>query len=1145
MYRNDEFAFTRTVLSVAVAIVAGLASAPLLAQNTTAALGGTVTGADGKPIAGAAVSILHLESGSVNNTITDAAGRYAARGLRTGGPYTISVSKAGVTDKRDDVYLQLAETLNVDATLPGVRASNTVVVTGQGGGASDKFNNTTIGSGTSLGSKDLAAFASIQRNLQDYARLDPRLSQTDKERGEISVAGQNSRYNSITIDGVTTNDTFGLEGNNLPTLKQPISIDAIQSVQINVSNYDVTQKGYTGANINAVTKSGTNDWKGSLYYVYRDDALAGDRYNRGTDSYFAPPAFKESTKGFTIGGPIVKDKLFLFGSYEEFRSTRTAPSFGPVGDSATNVAITPAAIASAQAIAKSAYGIDIGNFDRSGGEALVKDKLLKIDWNINDNHRANLRYAKTEEGNPIFQNFTSSQLALSSNTWTQVKSIETTVAQWFADWTPEFSTELKVSRRDYESKPNNNSVLPQVSLQFINALPPGLDPATPTSRQLFFGTERSRQFNLLATATDDAYLAGNLLIGGHEIKGGIDYSGNKISNAFLQDTYGNYLFRCVNSSATYTYTSLPGGINCATASAADIEKATLENFQRGRPFTYAIQVPVPGRTLQDAAANWSINDTGLFLQDTWKVSKKLTLFGGLRVDKQRVPDKPIANIAATAPTVAGNATTNARQTGGFGLDNTVTIDGEQLVQPRVGFNLNLDGEDKLKRQLRGGLGLFQGAAASVWLTNPFQNTGVVVRTIGCGGSLAACSSTGGQFSADALNPLVNFPGVTPAANVDYIEKGLGQPAVYKANLAFDAELPLWGLTAGAEWLHTQVKQGIFYRYLNLGTVTRTGSDGRELYYNANGYNTNCWTSSGATNAGGAGCAGVPVAKALNNAAYNNVLLASKTNKGDGDAITLSLSQQPWRDLNWTVGFTRTAATEVSPLTSSVANSNWLSRSSFNPNEEVASNAAYLVRNRVNASLSWSKAFIGSYKTSLGLFYEGKTGHPYSWTINNDLNGDGAAGNDLMYIPTAPGSGEVVFAGGATEEARFWEVVNANKELKNSLGKVVRRNGSYATFTNNVDMRLSQEVPGFTSKQKGTLTIDFLNLGNMLNKKWGRINEVAFQAAGGQARSFVNFKGLDANGKYIYAVMPAVEALETRQAKGESQWALQVTLKYEF
>ena len=1136
--------YVRTVFSrTAVCVAVAMATAPVLAQNTSSAIGGRITSPDGKGVAGAVVTLVHVESGTVNRIVADGDGRYGARGLRVGGPYSLTITGAGATQKRDDVFLPLAETLSLDITLGAATSLGTVSVTGTV--ANNKFNSGAMGAGTQVSGRELAAYASIQRNLQDYARLDPRVSQTDKERGEISVAGQNSRYNSITIDGVTTNDTFGLESNNLPTAKQPISIDAIQSVQVNVSNYDVTQKGYTGANINAVTKSGTNDFKGSVYYVFRDDKLVGERFNRSNGTYADAPPFEESIKGFTLGGPIIKDKLFFFASYEELKSTRNAPDFGPVGDAKTNVAITPAAMQSAADIAKNTYGIDVGSFAiPAGSELLVKDTLLKLDWTISEKHRASVRYSKTEQGEPIFPNISANSLSLSSNWYSQEKKLETVVGQWFADWTDNFSTELKVSKRDYESAPVNNANLPAIGLNFINALPAGVPANTPNSRFLNFGTELSRHFNELATKTTDVYAAGNLVLGAHELKFGTDISQNEVFNAFLQNTRGNYTFRCINSSATFTYSF--GAINCATASAAAVEQATLENFRRGRPFSYQVQLPTGGKSLRDAAATWDLTSTGIFLQDTWAVNKQLTLMAGVRVDRQSTGDKPAANAAAAAPVVPGNAATNTRQTGGFGLDNTVTIDGDQLVQPRVGFNFNLDPANKRRAQVRGGFGLFQGAAASVWLSNPYSNTGVATRIVGCGGSFAACPPTDGLFSADPNSQPTNFPGNTPAANVDFVDRSLNQPSVWRANLAFEAELPWYGLVGGAEWLYTRTKQAIFYKHLNLGTVTRTGTDGRELYYNANGYNTNCWTVQGATNAGGAGCGGSVTNRALSNAAFNNVLLATGTGQGGGNSLTLSLSQQPSPNFGWSAAYTRASSKEVSPLTSSTSNSNWGGRSIFNPNEEVTANSAYLVRDRVNASVNWSKAFYGNYRTTIGLFYEGRKGKPYSWTFNNDLNGDGQSGNDLMYIPTGPGSGEVIFAGGADDEARFWSIVNSNDELNSSRGKVVKRNGSYAPFVNSFDLRLSQEIPGLLAKHKGVFTIDFLNVGNMINKKWGRIDEVAFQSAGGSARSFVNYKGIDpATGKYIYSTMPAVEDLTTRQAKGESQWAVQVTVRYEF
>lgn len=407
MHQSHLLAFTRTAVSAAAMVVI---AAPALAQNTTAAVGGRIVDGSGAPVAGATVTVLHVESGSSSRVTTDADGRYAARGLRVGGPYTITVEKGGTTEKRDNIFLTLAETTAVDLSL----GTQTIVVTGTA--ASQVFNRGNMGSGTNIGSRELNALASIQRNLQDYARTDPRLSQTDKERGEISAAGQNTRFNSITIDGVTTNDTFGLEANNLPTIKQPISIDAIESVQVNLSNYDASQKGYTGANINAVTKSGTNEFKGSVYYVFRDDSLAGDRYNRTTGDYFDPPKSKDTTLGFTLGGPILKDKLFFFGSYEEYTSSRTRPDFGPVGSSFTNVGIRQSTIDEAISIAANTWGMDIGSSSvPSGIEVKVKDTLLKLDLNISDDHRASLRYTKTEQVEPNIT-FTSAFSATSLST---------------------------------------------------------------------------------------------------------------------------------------------------------------------------------------------------------------------------------------------------------------------------------------------------------------------------------------------------------------------------------------------------------------------------------------------------------------------------------------------------------------------------------------------------------------------------------------------------------------------------------------------------------------------------------------------------------------------------------------------------------
>jgi len=1142
--------FSRTAVAIAIAFVA---AAPVLAQNTTAGVSGRVLGADGKPVGGATVTIVHVASGSTNTVITDADGRYSARGLRVGGPFTVTFAKGGVVDKRDDVFLQLAETATLDGQVgtPSGGAS-TIVITGRG--ANDRFNRSNMGAGTSIGQRELNTLASVSGNLQDFARTDPRLAQTDKERGEISAAGQNTRYNSITIDGVTTNDTFGLEGNNLPTLRQPISINAIQSVQVNLSNYDVTQKGYTGANINAVTKSGTNEFKGSVNYAWRNDQYTGNRYNRTNDTYSPTPAFKDYATGVTIGGPIVKDRLFFFASYEEFKSSRNSPAFGPLGSALTNVGITTDSITQAQGIATTTWNMGIGGTEIPQGlQLVVKDTLLKFDWNISDDHRANLRYAKTEQDDPVIAGFSTTGLALSSYWWNQKKTIETLVGQWFADWSPNFSTELKVSQRDYDSEPQNNARLPAIGLRFSGALPPGSAAGvSANNRFLNFGTENSRHFNVLRTKTSDAYAGGTWVVGSHELKFGLDYAKNEIFNAFLQNIFGNYTFGC--EPGTYSFGTITDG-NAATVTSAQRDQATLENFRRGVPSSYTLQTALAGRTVSDAAATWAYENQGVFVQDNWSLAPNFSLMFGVRLDQLKVPSRPIFNSAAAAAPTSGRvvdasgaagANSVVRDTGGFGRDNTVTLDNTELVQPRLGFNWNLGGSER-RMQLRGGFGLFQGAAANVWLSNPFSNTGAAVTTFACT-TFQACngssSSTAALAALFSANPDVQRTptGTPPAPNVDFLSRNLEQPSVWKANLAFETELPelpvVGRLVAGAEWLHTDVKSGLFYQHLNLGAPTRTGSDGRQLFYMPQSYNQSCWSGSNLLTTGA--CTGGRD-RALSNVNFGrNILLAERTTRGGGDAITLSISQ-PVRDgFNWSAAYTYTTAKEMSPLTSSTSGSNWGNRNIFNPNEEVLQNSNYVTKDRVSATLGWTKAFIANYRTSAGVFYEGRRGKPYSWTYINDLNGDGQGGNDLMYIPSGPGSGEVVFRGGAAEEARFWEIVGAHKGLNGARGGIVGRNDSYAPWVNNYDVRVSQELPGFTRKHKASVTLDILNFANLLNRKWGRINEIGFPSN----RSFVNFNGLDSQGRYVYS-LGTLEDLTTRQTSGESQWAMQVTLRYEF
>ncbi len=1116
---------------LALGLALALAAAPAFAQNTTSAIAGRVSDSSGKPLAGAQVTILHTESGTVSQATTDGDGRYVSRGLRAGGPYTVTITKDGKTEKREGVFLQLAETESLDATV-GASATELGAVVVQGTGDSP-FSPTAMGVGTAISKEKLESFASIRRDLQDYARLDPRVARSTGLFGDtqISVAGQNNRYNSITIDGVTTSDTFGLSSNGLPTAKQPISIDTIDSVQVNVSNYDVTQTAYTGANVNAVTKSGTNEYHGSLTYVFRNDKLSGDRYNPTTGEFVEPTPFKETTKGITFGGPLIKDRLFFFAAYEDFSSLRTGVEWGPIGSDLKNVGITQAQIDTAISLAARpcvpggppTCGMDIGTSTVPGGTELsVKDSLFKLDWNISNNHRASLRYNKTEQSEPFLRNFFDRGLSLSSHWDTESRVFESAVGQLFSDWTENFSTELKLAYRTFDRSFALSSNLPDVGIQFRGAVPAGVQTGTRTLR---FGAEASEHFNQLNTDTFDGYLGANWYLGDHQLKFGVDYTRNSMFNAFQQNTKGRYTFECLLST------------QCSNS------------FEAGVPLTYTATVPQAGLELEDAAAIWALKNAGYFVQDSWSVNDNLTLLFGVRMDVPSTDDRP-----RFQETPAGLSTSDAlvpgtgqfgRQTGGFGYDNTVTIDGKELIQPRFGFNYTFDTDRPT--QLRGGFGRFQGAAANVWLSNPFTNTGEQVQTTGCGGSLAPC---GLVFSSDGNNPPVGSLS-PPQLVVDIIDPGMSQPAVWKGNLGFEHELPWWGVVASADVLVTQTKTALYYQNLNVGASSVVGSDGRSLFWNAAGYNAACFNADGSFRTGAsapAGCvsgssnASTIRTKARSNSAYGNVILATPTDKGGSEAITVALSKPMTNNWAWSMAYTNTHATEVSGLTSSTSGSQWGKRGIVNPNEEVESRSNYEIRDRFNGTINWSDNLFGDYKTQVGLFYEGRSGKPYSWVFYGDMNGDGQAINDLLYIPTAPGSGEVIFRGGAAEEAAFWAIVDANSSLGDFAGGTVDRNSARAPWVNQFDLRITQELPGFMAGHKAHLGLDILNVGNLLNKRWGDIYESLDVEA---TRQFVRYVGMQGD-KYVYSLTDAQpSALNYRTARGESSWAAQLTFKYEF
>ena len=1061
--KNQSAVKSRIFSAIAVAAVTFLAltGSPAYAQVTAATAAGVVQNEQGQVVNGLAVELLHVPSGTVSKTTTDASGRFSLRGLRVGGPYKVTVTGAGFkTAVVENQFLQLGDTGNLDVV---VVSSDLVEVVVSAGRADEIFDATRTGTGTTVSSERIAALPSISRNIQDYVRTDPRISQTDKERGEISAGGQNTRFNNIRIDGVSTNDAFGLESNNLPTDRQPIPLDAIESINIALTNFDVSRSGFTGASIDAVTKSGTNEFKGSAYYITREADWVGKRDGRKFTGFS-----KEETLGATFGGPIIQDKLFFFGSYEKFERAALAPTFGPAGSNANQIVtgITTAQIQEVQSIAKDVWKFDAGSFEPPGSlNTEIEDIMLKFDWNINDSHRAAMRLNRTEQSDPFLRNIGARELSLSGYWHINEKEFESVAVHLYSDWTPSLSTEFTASVANQSSLWDIGDPRPAIRICLNSSSCSGAD-------SIWIGSERFRHVNILETETMNLFGAATYTVGDHAIKFGAEYETRDIFNLFGRDQYGYYEFYGINA------------------------------FRAGTPAVYNLFYPVNGDVNSRAAA-WTLENAAVFLQDTWRVNPALTVTAGVRVDMPIVGDKPPYNALASDF---------------FGLRNDSTVDGNYLVQPRVSFNWQPEFMDR-KTQVRGGVGLFQGIAANVWLSNPFSNNNVTQGAIFDTRAL----QNGIRFSADPNNQ----PGVRPppglGGNVDFVSPELQLPSAWKASFAVDHELPWYGLVASVETVLTEVEEGIWYVKPNLGAPTGVAPDGRPYYWST--VTPGQFTGASSQNT------------FLRSRDFGvDSTIAYPTSKGDGKQLTVSLQGPQDDNWYWNVGYTYTEATEVNTLTSSQAASNWNNAVRVNANDNVAENSVYAIKDRFTATVSYRKKFFGDLLSSAGLFYEGRIGKPYTFTFVNDMNGDGRV-NDPLFVPN---KGDVTFTGGAAMETAFFTYLEGNKQLAKYQGGVAEVNGSNAPWVHTVDLRFSQELPVY-GDMKGEVWLDVMNVGNMIDKSWGRIEEVGFPGANGVVR----FAGVQ-NGKYVYDFRQSdVRDLVLRDNRAESRWALQLGVKFKF
>ena len=771
---------TSRVRALSFTIAMLLATSPVAAQNiTTSGAFGRVLDANGKPVAGATVTIVHVPSGTTKSVTTDADGRYVAQGLRSGGPFTIEAAKAGLSGvEQDNVYLQLGQPSAINLTMgAGAAAARTLsAVTVSVSALSQTFNSENKGLSTTISQRQLQATPQGNRSIDDVVRLDPRITVTDQGTGAISAAGMNNRYNNISVDGVTQGDPFGLNANGLPYQKSPISPETIAEYNISTANYDVSSD-VVGADVNAVTKSGTNAFHGSVYYVYRNaNHMVGDAgwLPSSNPGYHYKGYQKDDTYGLTLGGPIVKDKLFFFVAAEHEKTTGigadsangldTSLGNGP----STSNKVSPGDL---QKVIDAAtkLGLTPGNFGGATGLAYDDKRYLgKIDWNISNNHRASFTFQRTKEMLPAVGGNSANSVGLSSYTYTKAITTNNYVLHFYDDWSDSFSTEAKIGLQKYSQITTAPYQQPSVT---VNLSPTGNGPS------VNLGEEQYRHYNRIDTKKLSFFLAGTWYLGDHTIKGGVDFQRTRIYNLFGQSEFGVYTFW------------------------------GIANFLAGDYNKYSLYHPAPGYTLNDIAAQWTYTQTSPFLQDNWQVTDALSLQFGVRVDIPHSSAKPEYNAAFTQA---------------FGYANNYTIgSANRIVEPRLSFNYSFNTE--YKTQLRGGAGLFQTNPPTVWMTNPFQNNGITLR------NYISYNPASAPFSP---NPFAqNIPtGAAGGGSIDTIAPGFHLPSVWKMSLALDRELPWWGMVASAEYEHIQVRDGILYEAVNFGAPTGTLPDGREEFW---------------------------------------------------------------------------------------------------------------------------------------------------------------------------------------------------------------------------------------------------------------------------------------------------------------------------
>ncbi len=1086
--------------------IAMLAGTLAYAQVTTSSMNGRVTDEKGVPMTGAAVVATHEPSGTVYGVVVNQNGQYTINGMRSGGPYKVEVSSLGYnTIVFKDVTLQLAETYNLNATLKeSTEFLEQVVVIGS---AKSKFSNEKTGAATNINNSQISSLPTVSRSITDVTRLSP------YGGNGMSFAGADGRTANFTVDGANFNNNFGLSS-NLPGGGSPISIDAIEELQVVISPFDVRQTNFIGGGVNAITKSGTNTFKGTAYVYHKNENLRGDTIG-GEQISGARAKDRTTTYGFTLGGPIVKNKLFFFVNFEYVKTPTIANRWRGSEDGVAdaNNYISRTKLSDLQKVSdfvKQKYGYDTGSWTSFPADESNMKLLARIDWNINEKNHLAVRYNYTlnkgwnapngtsMDGGTRASGYRTSQYSMSYAN--SMYAIDNLVHSVSVDLNSRINDKISNQFLATFSKLDDVRDTHSSEFPFIDILDGNGQNYIALGYELF--TWNNAVHNTVANVRDDI----TLYLGNHKITGGLRYEYQLADNAYMRNGSGYYRYR------------------------------TLDDFLNGaEPEIVNLTYGYNGD--KNPAATVRFHQAGIYAQDEWSATDKFKLTYGIRFDGLFFDNGDlVTNNAIKALTYYPKAYDFKAKH----IDTGKWPETQVSISPRVGFTWDVLGNKDLK--LRGGTGLFVGRLPLVFFTNMPTNSGSVQYQAQINASNAAkkgfsmsefagglVTNSNGKATVDALyNKLIGlgYPanytskdGTVPSS-ISAVDSKFKMPQVWKTSLAVDYSFPTsFPFSMSVEGIYNKTINGVMISDWSIkdvrGFAKFNGVDNRPIYPDdfRNG---------------------------------TKAFILENTNKGYGYSASATVNMTPIPELNIMAAYTHTVSKEITSMPGSAAESAFTYVPTYaGPNNIKLHNAINVIPDRFVASVTHND-HCGNH---FSLIYETWKGSSnYSFMTTNDMNGDGYA-YDAIYIPTDAqvANNEFRFVSD-NDRDRFMAFVHKDKYLSKHQGEYAEAYSVYSPWVHRFDFSYKHDFKVKAGKTTNILQLgfDIKNLMNLFNSNWG-VMKIINPEIGSEAR-VLKYEGIDADGYATFSTPSAIngstKTFTANHAIGQC-WYASIGIKYMF